>query len=320
MAIDLPALAADSLAARLLTDPTYLRVLVGTACIALVSGVLSVFVVLKRMAFIGQGISHAAFGGAGVALLLGLYVPAVRPALGQDVIIAVFCVLTAVAIGHLSRRGRLTEDASIGICLAGAMALGMLLIDLRALLYGQLLAGGQLSRQEVGYSVDLGNLLFGDVLMSFGHWADVAVAGALAAGVVLAVLALYKELVFFAFDSEAATVFGVPGGVLYYGLLVALGLAVVAAMRTMGVILTSALLVLPGATARCGSRQIGWVFLASTLTAVGGALAGFYVAVWLSAWVDVSVGPVIVLTLFAIFVVAYLLRTWRDRADRAQNG
>ena len=79
------------------------------------------------------------------------------------------------------------------------------------------------------------------------------VAWGVAVLVTALVAALFKELVFFTFDEEAATVFGVRTGALYYGLLACLGVAVVAAMRSLGVILATGLLILPGAIARCWS-------------------------------------------------------------------
>jgi hypothetical protein len=103
----------------------YQNALAGGVAIALLCSVLSVFVVLKRVAFAGQGISHAAFGGAGLALLLELFLPPLRMPILRDAVIAAFCVITALVIGRIARQRRLGEDSAIGICLVAAMALGV---------------------------------------------------------------------------------------------------------------------------------------------------------------------------------------------------
>ena len=298
---------------RFLENDFYHYALAGGVAIALLCGVLSTFVVLKRMAFVGQGISHAAFGGAGVALLLGLLIPDVRPALMRDAIIAAFCVATALLIGVVSRRGGLAEDTSIGIFLVAAMALGVLLIDLRASWLQWLLETGRVHRQEIGYTPSFHDILFGNIL--FAPPLDVCIAWALAIAVTLLVVGVFKELVLFTFDEEAAAVLGVRTGLLYYGLLVCLGLAVVAAMRSLGVILASALLVLPGACARCWARRIGQAVALSAAISVVGLTAGFFLAIWLG-WV--SPAPVIVLALFVAFIVSCVVRAARRRARRGR--
>jgi zinc transport system permease protein len=299
---------------RFCQTPAYHAALAGGLGIALLCGLLSALVVLKRMAFIGQGISHAAFGGVGVAMLLGLLAPPARGLLVRDAIIAVFCVATAVAIGAVARRGRLSEDTAIGICLVAAMALGVLLIDLRSWWLSRLIASGAVRRRDVGYTPGIHSLLFGDILMV--RAVDAAVAWALAAAVAALMAATFKELVFFAFDEEAAAVFGVRVRLLYYGLLVFLGVAVVAAMRSLGVILASALLVLPGAAARFWCRTIGRLVAFSAAAAVAAMAGGFFLAIWLAR---ASFGPVIVLTLFAVFVLSWALSGLRRRRVRERG-
>lgn len=296
---------------RLAENPAYHRALAAGLAIALMCSVLSVFVVLKRMAFIGQGISHAAFGGVGAAMLLGLFVPAFRPVLARDGLIAAFCIITAVGIGYLARRGRLGEDTAIGICLVAAMALGLLLLDLRAQLLQQMLASGQLERSDVGYAAGFHEILFGNIL--FLSRQEVFIAWALAIAVTAAVAATFRELVFFAFDEETAGVFGVRTTLLYYGLLVCLGLAVVAAMRTLGVILASALLILPGASARMWSDRIGRVMLISVAVGLAGLTAGLLAAVYLR---HASPAGVIVLAFVVLFALSCAAGALRHRAAR----
>jgi zinc transport system permease protein len=282
----------------------------GGLAVAAVCSVLSVLVVLKRMSFIGEGIAHAAFGGVGVALLAGVALPALRPELARDGVVAVFCVLAALGIGWTARRARMAEDTSIGIWLVAAMALGVVLLDVRAQWVASLAQSGSL-QGDIGYTPTFESLLFGDML--FISPGEVAAAWVLTAAVLLAMAMFYKELVFFAFDDEAARAFGVPTTAIYYGMLVALSLAVVVAMRSLGVILAAALLILPGATARLWSRRITLVLLASAFVGVGGLAAGFVLSVQLGV---LSTGPVIVLTLALIFIVSAIVSAARRSLRR----
>jgi ABC-type Mn2+/Zn2+ transport system permease subunit len=294
---------------RFWDNPMYPQALAGGLGIALACSVLSVFVVLKRMAFIGEGISHSAFGGFGAAVLAQAILPAMDSVLARDAIVAVFCVLTAVGIGWLSRRGKLSEDTAIGIALVTAMAVGVVMLNLRSSL-----EGGRFS----GYVPPWESILFGDILFIGPQetWTIWALAGA----IVLAVAALFKELVFFSFDEEAAPVFGVPAGAIYYGLLVALGLAVVAAIKSVGVILVGALLVVPGSAARLLSNRIGVVTLLSAALGVGGLAAGFFLGISRAAMDrNLSMGPVIVLTLVALLVACYAARAARMAIRRRGN-
>ena len=299
---------------RFWDNPLFVNALLGGTAIAVMCSLLSVFVVLKRMAFIGEGIAHAAFGGAGVALLLGLVLEEVRPPLARDAVIAAFCVATALGIGVMSRRWRLPEDSAIGIALVAAMALGVVLLDLRSALLQQMLASGSLTRGDIGYTPSFHDILFGNIL--FMRPEEVGVAWVLAAVVVAAMAATFKEMVFFAFDEETAVVFGVRTSLFYYGFLVLLGLAIVATIRSMGVILASAMFILPGASGRFWSNRIGVVTILSILIGVIGVVAGLFIAVWARI---LSPGPVIVLTLFAGFLASYAVHPLRKRRRRGNS-
>jgi zinc transport system permease protein len=156
--------AAESVWQRLWEYPFYQNALAAGLAVALLCSVLSVFVVLRRMAFIGQGISHAAFGGAGLALLLGLLGPNFAGPLARDLIIAAFCVATALLIGRIARQQRVGEDSAIGICLVAAMALGVILLNIRAALYERLAAAATLDSTSAGYTPSFHDLLFGNIL------------------------------------------------------------------------------------------------------------------------------------------------------------
>ena len=293
-----------SLWQRLWTFPFYRNALAAGLAIAVLCGVLSVFVVSRRMAFIGQGISHAAFGGAGLALLLGLFVPWLRGPLARDLVIAAFCVATAAAIGRLAWRGRVSEDSAIGIALVTAMALGVILIDVRYAVFRRLLAAGRADPQLSG-ATSFHDLLFGNLLnVSRG---EVWLAWGVAAVVLGAVAVFYRQVIFFAFDSEGAGVFGVPARAMHYGLLIALAVTVMVAMRMMGVILAGAFLVLPASIAMLWSQRMGPVVAISVGVAAGSLAPGLAIAVY----TDFTVGPVIVLVLCVALGLSYAARACR---------
>ena len=258
------------------------RALAAAVAVSVLCSVMSVFVVLKRMSFIGVGISHAAFGGVAVGLLLGV---------NPTVAAILFCLGAAWAIGGISRRGVVHEDAVIGIFFAAAMALGVVVIGLLR-----------------GYQADVFGYLFGNILAV--GWSDLWVILSLSVGVLAVVGLLGKELVFLCFDEEMALVSGLPVGFIYYVLLALLALTVVVSIKIVGIVLVSALLVIPGATGlqiASNHRSMFWV---SVLVGLTSALAGLA----LSYWLDAASGATIVLTGTLIFLGALGASSLRKRA------
>lgn len=253
-------------------------VLAGLAVAAL-SAALSVLVVLKRLAFVGQGISHAAFGGVGVVAALGLMNAAGVGAVKAYGVVVVFCLGAALLIGWISRR-RTEPDTAIGIVLVATMALGAVLLFL--------------ARSGVQWET----FLFGSILAV--SWVDAAVAGLVAAAVVGALWWFRRPLVFWAFDPVVAAAMGVREGRMNLVLMTLLALATVTTMKLAGVVLATALLVLPGAAAlRISARSRAVVGL-SLAVATAGVLGGIV----LSFELDWPTGPSIVLVLTALFVLA----------------
>jgi zinc transport system permease protein len=248
------------------------RALLAGVLAGLLCGVLGFFVVLRRLSFIGVGISHSAFGGIAIGIVLG-----VEPLVAA----AVFATLVAWGIGWLSRAGRLHEDASIGILFSSAMALGVALISL-----------------SHTYQVDLFGYLFGNILsVSSGDlWLLAAIALLVLAGIGL----LFKELLFVAFDEEVARASGLPVTALSFLLLTCLALAVVAAIRVVGIILVEALLVIPAAIGYQLAQGYRAMLCIAVLSAVLSAVAGLFV----SYFFNVAAGATIVLVLTLVFGLA----------------
>jgi ABC-type Mn2+/Zn2+ transport system permease subunit len=295
-----------SLWSRFLEFPFYQHALLAGGAIAIACALLSVFVVQRRMAFIGQGISHAAFGGVGVALVLELALPALRVPFMRDAIVAIFCVLSAILMGRIARARQVGEDAAIGVALAVAMALGVICIDVRAEWVRRLSAQPGADLTTIGYTPSFHDLLFGNIL-SISR-AEVYLACIVSGVVVLWVALVYKGLVLYAADEEAATVLGLPVGMLHYGLLTSLGVTVVVAMRLLGVILVSGLLILPGIIAGFWAHRMR----ATIAIAIGVSLMSIVVGLGTSMSLHVlSTGPVIVLVLALAFALSWIARARR---------
>lgn len=280
----------------------------GAVCLALLCAWLSVLVVLKRLAFIGQGISHAGFGGIGLAAVLGLASTAAAStpmgAVAQFGVVLAFCVAASLLVGFLStpesgssRRGGAAgggggthEDTAIGIVLVASMALGSILVRRFAPTF----------RWE--------DFLFG-YLMNTG-WADAAVAAGVTAATLIVLWWGRRALTFWAFDEPAAEAFGVRGRLARIIVMTMLALATVTAMRLAGVVLASALLILPGAIALKLSVRSGAVLVISLIAALAGVLGGIVLGFEL-AWPP---GPSIVAVLTALFGAASLGRGLMGRA------
>jgi zinc transport system permease protein len=252
------------------------RALAAAIWIGVVCGALGFFVVLRRLAFIGVGISHSAIGGVALGIVLGVSPLATG---------AVFATAVALGIAVVGRRGGLAEDTVIGVFFSGSMALGVVLFSL-----------------ERGYQQDLFGYLFGNVLaVSSG---DLAVLGVLGATVLAALAVAFRPLFFTAFDEEVARAYGHPVDALNAALLVLLAATVVIGVRLVGVILVEALLVIPAATAALWARQYRGQLLLSMALGAGAGVAGLALAYRL----DLAAGGAIVLVAVAAFFVSVVAR------------
>ena len=274
-----------------LVSPGLSAALLTVSTMAIACAVLSVFVVARRWAFIGEGISHSGFGGAGTAWALMILFPALDTPERQWVPYAgviAFSFLTALLIAYLSRSRKVGSDTAIGIFMVASLAWGFV---------AQQLYRQQRGRMPSGWETFL-----------FGQMNDLspqfAVAAALVcAGVVLTVALLSKEIVYYCFDPAMAEASGVQSGFIHYLLMLLVALTIVLGVRVAGNVLVTALLVLPGATALLLTRRLRSTVIGATLVGLIGALGG---VVATARWPFLQTGPAMVLVLFAEFLLAYL--------------
>ncbi len=264
------------------------RALAAGLLTAISCGLLSPYIVLRRMAFAGHGLSHAAFGGAALALLLGLNL-----SLGG----AVFAGLLAIVLALWTRKGEISEDSAIGMLVAASMALGVVCLSLRK-----------------RYTQDVFSFLFGNILavlpvdLIFGLVAAILTVGC--------ILLLRRSLVSATFHEEMAKVEGVRVDSIRILLFVLTAVAVVAAMKVVGAILVSALLVMPGVIALLIARRFTSVQVAALLIGLAAVIVGMF----LSYLLNLPSGATIALLLFAAYGIvrsAVHLVERRRRSARA---
>ncbi|HXW76393.1 MAG TPA: metal ABC transporter permease [Candidatus Eremiobacteraceae bacterium] len=248
------------------------RALVAATFIGLACSVVGVYVVLRNLSFIGDGLAHASFAGIVIAYLLkiNLYIGGL-----------IFAAFTALGIGSISRRSELSLDTTIGVLFTAAFALGVLLMS-----------------RIHNYVSDLQDFLFGNILGV--DRLDIVLVVSLAAGVIVIVMALYKELLFSSFDPLMAQAAGLPTDFLYYLLLLLLAVTIIVSLQAAGIVLVAALLVTPAATAFQLTDRFGPMMMTSAAIGVGSAVIGLYASYYL----DAASGATIVLTATACFFLA----------------
>jgi zinc transport system permease protein len=250
------------------------RAFLAVIMVGLLCSTLSFFVVLNRLSFMGAGIAHAILGGMAIGVLTGI-----NPLYTGSI----FAILLALLIGYMSRYGNMQEDTIIGVFFAAGMALGIMLISFKD-----------------GYFPELFGLLFGNVLAVSLH--DLQFLAGVMFLVLLFVLIFFKELLTISFDEELARANGLPSTSLYLGLLISLALTIVVSVVVVGVVLSSALLVIPAAAGYRFSRNYRLMLLFSVIVGISSGLAGLTV----SYYFDIPSGASIVICAAAIFFSSFL--------------
>ena len=240
---------------------------------------LSVFLVLKSWALMGDAMSHAVFPGIVLAWILGL------PLATGAFVAGVFC---AVATGYLKDNSRIKQDTVMGIVFSGMFAAGLILYI------------------AVKPDVHLDHILFGDMLgVTIG---DIIQTMIIAGLVTLVISVKWRDFLLHAFDPTQAKASGLRGGLLHYGLLCMIALTIVATLQSVGIILSISLLIAPGAIALLLVRRFIHALLLAVAVAIGCSAGG----VWLAFYLDSAPAPTIVVLFTALFVVAFVASTIRD--------
>lgn len=264
--MDLLGLLSDPLRFEFFRQGMLASLLVGALC-----GMIGVYVVLRRMAYIGHGLSHSVFGGAVVA-----YVISINFYIGAGL----WGFVSALLINATARRRRIGADAAIGIVTTASFAVGVALIS-----------------RTRSFTRNFEAALFGNILGVTP--ADLAIVAVVTAGVALFIVLFYKRLLFLTFDPEVAPIYGIRAAHMDALFSLAMAATIVASINVVGVTLIAATLVIPATTARLLTDSFARMLVISTVLGAAAGVVGMY----LSFWVDVSSGATIVLLEAALFAV-----------------
>jgi zinc transport system permease protein len=251
------------------------RALIAGSLVAVLCAVLGVFLVLRRLSLIGDGLAHVTFGSVALSLVMGI----------NPVYVTVAAIplvmLSSLGILKLSEKARIYGDAAIGIVSSLGIACGVLLAS----------AAG-------GFNVDLFSYLFGNIL-AVGT-SDLLIAAALFLVVMVAVVFFYRDLFAITFDEELARSSGIRTTSINTVLVLLTGLTVVLAMKLVGIMLISALLILPAVAA----LQVARSFLATIVASCCFAIFSVVIGIFASFLLNLPTGGVIVLVNFIVFILA----------------
>lgn len=249
------------------------RALIAGVFIAILCSALGVFLVLRNLSYIGDGLSHVAFGGVALGMLFKAY----------PLYVAIPVVmLSALGIMKLKEKTRLFSDATIGIVSSLGVASGVFISSI---------AGG--------LNIDLFSYLFGNILAI--NKEEVIISILMSICLVILIRVLYHELLYITFDEDSARISGINVRTINTILYLMAGLTVVLAMKAVGILLVTALLILPPVTALQIARSFRMTLFVSSLTGILSVISGIV----LSFLFDFPAGATTVLINFIFFIIAF---------------
>lgn len=242
-------------------------------------GIVGSYIVARRMVFLCGGITHASFGGLGIALYAGL-----NPLIGA----LSFASLSSLGIEFASRSGRMREDSAVGIIWSVGMAIGALFMSLRP-----------------GYASDLTSYLFGNILLI--SRSDILWLGVLTLLLVVGAMLWLRPIMYMTFDEAYARSQGIRTTLVSYIMAVVVAVTIVMSIKVMGIILLLSLVTMPTVIASTFKKSYGSITIIAVAVATFANFAGFM----LSYRYDMMTGVCIIFILVAMLVVAKLLTIFR---------
>lgn len=251
------------------------RSLIVAITVGVICAVVGSYLMVQRLALLGDAISHSVLPGLAIAYMVG-----------ANIFVGAFIagIISTILINLISTRSNIKEDTAMGIVFSAFFALGVTLITV----------------VQKDNKIDLNHFLFGNILAVDGNEVRDTL---IIAGVVLTVVGLlYKELLFYTFDKLGAQAVGLPVGLLDLGLMILIGLTIVASLKAVGVVLVLSLLITPAASAYLLVNRLHLVMLLGIIIGVISSITGMY----LSYYYNLPSGPAIILVASSIFVVTLL--------------
>ena len=285
-------------------DPAVRYALAGSMLLGISCGLLGSFIIVRRMALVGDALSHAVLPGVALGFLWNVSKDPVAIFVGATIA----GLLGTVVVRWITDTTRLKEDTALGLVLATFFAVGICLI-------------GMIQRLPTGNKAGIDKILFGQA--AYLGAADVRLMAIVTAFVIVVLALFYKEFLITSFDSGFARAAGVPAQAIHYALMLLLAFAVVIALQAVGVVLVSAMLITPAAAAYLLTDRLHrMLWLAALFGLVAGALGCF--ASFLGP--NFPTGPFMVLSATAVFGMAFLfgprhgvVSRWLRQRSRAQR-
>lgn len=243
---------------------------------AIISGTIGAFLVQRRLSLLADSLAHTSFGGIALGLFLG-----VNPLLSALIV----SILGATTLSELRRRTTLTGDAMTAVIFSSGLALGVIVVSLGR-----------------GFTVNVFGFLFGSILLV--GFDDLLVTTLIMLSVLLGIGLFYKELVYMIFDEDSARASGVPVTALDYLLIGLASAAVVGSIRAVGVLLVSALIVMPNLAAASIARS----FKESILVAEAFSVISVLIGILVSFHLNLAGGAAIALSAILIYVGTAVVR------------
>jgi zinc transport system permease protein len=253
----------------------FINALLAAVLASISCGYIGTYIVSRRMVFISGGISHASFGGVGIAYFLG-----VNPILGA----AVFSLFSALGIETLSKSMELRKDALVGMMWSFGMAVGVFFIFITP-----------------GYASNLMMYLFGNILTVSGL--DLTMMLILTLVIIIAFTLLFKEIITLSFDEEYARTLDIPTTLINSIMISLVALTIVVNIRIVGIILVIALLTIPQATANIFSKKYKHIIFLAILFGLLASLSGLF----LSYQLNIPSGATIIFLSIVIYLISKVL-------------
>lgn len=247
-------------------------------------GIAGSYIVARRMVFLSGGITHASFGGLGIALYAGF-----SPTLGA----LIFAILSSLGIEFASRNGRMREDSAIGIMWSLGMAIGALFMALRP-----------------GYASDLTSYLFGNILLVDS--AELVMLALLTLFMICGAIAMLRRIMYITFDEDYARSQGMSVTAVAYLMAIVVALAIVLSIKVMGIILLISLMTIPAVIANAITKDYRYVALLSAVIGIVGNIGGFV----LSYNFNLPTGSCIIFILTLTLICVKVLTLYFNRRHR----
>lgn len=251
---------------------------------SIICGILGTYIVSKRMVFISGGITHASFGGIGMAFYFGL-----PPFAGATV----FALVSALGIEWFSKKGNIRNDSSIGILWSLGMAIGIIFVYITP-----------------GFTPNLMSYLFGSILTV--STSELYIMFGLALVTILFFTLFYRPILYFAFDENFAKSQKAPIAFLNYMVILLIALGIVINIKVAGIILVMSMLTIPQNTANLFSNNFKQIIIYSVLISFVGTLTGLAGSFWLG----IPSGASIIFTLTLFFFTAKLIKMAMNKHKR----